>query len=296
MKLCKRVALVLFIAFLSLSLGCLAWEPGWKLAASSGIGNAAALLAKAKRLENEAGTKEKVEELVDAFEDVVKADPRNLEALKGLGKYYFLLGYGHSGDVESKKANYVKALQYNERAMYANPAFRALANGGAPVWEGCRALGKNDMDAMFYWYLTAGNCWKECYGFLGRLVNFSMPGRMMKVLERMTEVDQSWNSGSILFCWAVYYAAVPGPLGGNMEKSEDFFDRAMKAGPRMTDFYMARAVYFHAKKKDREAFVRDLRTAIAIDPRRADTLEYPFAVYNRERAKQLLGDTDLYFK
>jgi len=253
------------------------------------------LLVKAKLLANQADSKEKVQKVIAAYEEALKIEPNNITALNELGMFYFLQAYCYDDKGADKKSSYLKSLQYSERGMYANPEFRALADMGEPVWEACRVLGKKDMRAMYRWYLALGNCWTDCYGICGKLLNCRWPGRSKKVLERMTAVAPDWYDGSIHFSWAAYYTVLPGILGGDMKLAGEYFDRALGLGPHMTNFYVSRALYYHVKQKDKNGFIADLHHAIAIDPRRADSLEYAWAAWYKKRAVQLLKDTDKYF-
>jgi tetratricopeptide (TPR) repeat protein len=297
MKLSSFCMAFLFTVLISFTTGCLAWEPGWKLAqAPAAKGDVNALLVKAKKLADDADSKEKVQQLIDVYEEALTIDHNNLTALNDVGMYYFLQAYCYNETAEDKKAAYLKAAQYKERAMYANPEFKALVDKGEPVWEACRVLKKDEMYAMYHWYLAIGDCWTDCYGVPGKMLNCYWPGRVKKVLERMTALDPEWYNGGIHFSWAAYYVVVPGFLGGSMKKAGEYFDKAIALGPHMTNFYVARALYYHVKQKDRKGFVEDLHHAIAIDPRKADTLPYPWAIWYQRRARQLLKDTDTYFK
>ena len=174
-----------FTVLISFSAGCLGWEPGWKQAQGpAAAGNVNMLLVKAKLLANQADLKEKVQKAIAAYEEALKIDPQNITALNELGMFYFLKAYCYDDTDAEKKLSYLKSLQYNERAMYANPEFKALADMGEPVWEACRVLGKKDMRAMYRWYLALGNCWTDCYGICGKLLNCRWPGRSKKEIGR----------------------------------------------------------------------------------------------------------------
>lgn len=296
MKTRTKYTPLLFAAIVFLITGCLAWEPGWKTAqAPSAKGDVAALLAKAARLVNEADSKENVQKAIDAFEEAVKIEPNNVTACRQLGLLYFLTAYAYTEKPAEKEPLYLKALQFDERVMYANPEFKALADKGEPVWEACRVLTKNELYPMYRWYLAVGNCWNECYSPFGRLINFAWPGRDKKVLDRMTELDPNWYNGSVNFCWGAYYTVLPGCLGGDMKKAEEYWNKAIALGPHMTNFYVARATYFRVKGKDRKGFIDDLNRAASIDPRKADSLEYPWAAWYRVKAAEMLKDADRYF-
>jgi tetratricopeptide (TPR) repeat protein len=297
MKLPAYISPLIFIALISLTTGCLSWEPGWKtVPAPSATGDVKAILAKGEMLINKADSKANVQKAIDAFEEALKIEPASVAANRELGLLYFLTAYAYTEDPADKKPLYLKALQCDERVMYANPEFRALADRGEPVWEACRVLTKNDMYAMYRWYLSLGNCWTDCLSTVGKLINGMWPGRDKKVLERMTELDPNWYNGSVNFCWAAYYTILPGILGGDMNKAAEYWDKALALGPHMTNFYVARAYYFHVKNKDRKGCVEDLHHAIAIDPRKADSLEYPWAAWYKVKAAELLKDIDKYFK
>jgi tetratricopeptide (TPR) repeat protein len=259
-------------------------------------GDVNALLAKAKILEATADSKEKVQQMIAAYEDVLKIDPQNLQAFTSLGQYYFMMAYAYSEYRKDKKTNYLKALQYNEKVLYIDPEFKLLADKGEKIWEACRVIKKDKIGAMYFWYLSLGNCWNECFNTLERLCTIFWAGRNKKMLDRMEELDPQWGSGRIYFALAAYYTITPGMFGGDMKKAEDYFNKALALGPHMSNFYYARALYYQTKKKDRNGFIADLHHTLAIDPRQADTLPYPWAVWYQVKAKQLLKDTNKYFK
>jgi hypothetical protein len=226
----------------------------------------------------------------------VKIEPNNPGVLVGLGNGYYILAYCYNDDLKDKKTNYIKAVQFAERAMYTSSEFKALADKGEPVWEACRVLGKNDMPAMMTWYQALGQYWTECLGSFGKVINFYWTGRANKVLERMTEADEKYYSGNVYFTWAAYYAIIPGFMGGDMKKSEEYFNKALAEGPHMISIYVGRAMYYRTKMNDRKGFVEDLHHALALDPRRADSLAYPWAIWHQRKAAELLKDVDKYFK
>lgn len=297
MKLSVYFSPLAFIALISLPTGCLSWEPGWETAqASSAKGDVKALLAKADTLINEADSKEKVQKIIDIYDEALKIEPNNVRALEGLGTGYYIMAYCYNDTVQDKKANYIKAVQMCERVMYGNPEFKALVDKGEPVWEACRVLGKNDMPAMMNWYQNLGNYWSECLGSFGKVINYYWTKRANRVLERMTAVDEKYYSGNVYFTWAAYYTLVPEFMGGDMKKADEYWNKALAAGPHMTNVYVGRAMYFRTKMKDRAGFVEDLHHALAIDPHKADLLAYPWAIWHQRRAAELLKDVDKYFK
>jgi len=290
--------IVTVLVFLSLPLlkGCISWEPGWKQAREvEAKADAGALLKKAKALENDADSAEKVGKLVAALENVIAADPDNYEALNMLASNCMLMAYGYSQDTEAKEKYYMKSIGYSERVMYLNKDFRALVDKGDKTWEASRVLTKKEMYALYFWYLSLGQWWHECLSMPVKLVNMAWPGRVKTVLEHMTKIEPDFRRGCLDFSWAAYYSILPGFMGGDLEKADEYFNKALKAGPKMINFWTGRAQYFQTKKKDRQAFVSDLERAKAIDPRDPDSLEYPWDVYHIAKAKEMLANVDSYF-
>jgi len=288
-----KTAVILFVAVLSP--GCMSWEEGWKsVEQPSSKGDVKALLAEAEKKKSEADTKEKVLEFLKVYESVIRIEPGNYEALYNLGDFYFLVGYGYAADMKEKDKYYIKAARYCERAMYTNPGFKKLADAGKPVWEACGALTKNEMGALYFWYMAVGNKWKECQGFFGRLATWYWPSRAMKVLKAMTKIAPDWNFGNVQFAWAAFYSVAPGFLGGDLQKADEYFKKAIKAGPDRLNYPFVRAMFYHAKKGDREGFKKDLNSIIARDLRKID-YPYPWAVYYRKAAKEMLEQMDKYF-
>jgi hypothetical protein len=289
------LAAIALVASLSLSSGCMSWEEGWtRVEQPSAKGDVKALLAEAEKKMRDADTREKILDFLKVYESVIKIDPANFEALTYLGEYYFLTAYAYTPDVKEKEALYIRAIQYSERALYSNPAFRRLVDAGKPVWEACSALSKRETTPLYYWYFTVGNLWNDCYGMPGKLVNWRWPGRVMKALQAMTAIDPDYNRGNVTYAWAAYYAVAPGFLGGDVKKSDEYFAKAIRTGPDCINFPFVRAVYLSTKKGDREAFKSDLNSILGKDLRKID-YPYPWGAYYQRAAKEKLAQIDKYF-
>jgi len=275
--------------------GCMSFEEGWKqFKKPTKTGDVAELLKKAQDQTDEADTKEKVLQLVKTYESVLEIDPYNYEALKKLGGWLAFLGMYYADSIEEKKNRLLDAVKYNEQAMYTNPEFKDLVDKGASVWDAYKVLTTREVPPMFYWWAAGAGYWKECLNRTSRLINFIHPLRGKKILERMLEIDPSWDGGHPYYAWAVRYSALPRLLGGDLEKAEEFFDKAIEAGPNWLYIRHGRAKYLHTKKKDRKAFREDLQWVIEQDPHKADS-PYPANVLFQKEAKEMLANIDDYF-
>ena len=86
----------LFSVFLFV-FSCMSWENGWhQIEAPKKTGNVDELIARANEQITRANNKEKLMELIDAYEAVLEIDPANYEVLWSLGRYCNLMGYAYS--------------------------------------------------------------------------------------------------------------------------------------------------------------------------------------------------------
>ncbi len=289
------ISIAAILTLFLMTAGCMSWEEGWKEEVkASKKGDVEAILKKATEQMKQADTKEKVQELIKTYESVLQIDPANYEALSNLGSMTFLIGYGYTDAIEEKEDYYMKAAKYCERAMYTNSEFKKLIAQGKKTWEACESLSKKEMLAMYFWYMSVGNCWLECKKGFSKLINMYWPGRSRELLKAMMKIDPDWYGGAAVFSWATYYAVVPGFLGGDMEKSKEYFDRAIKAGETKINTRVVRARYFHAKNKDRKEFKKDLEWAVSQEPKKSIDI-YPWGVFHKAKAKKMLKNIDQYF-
>jgi tetratricopeptide (TPR) repeat protein len=277
--------------------GCMSWQAGWEQFEQPSMkGDVSSLLEKANKQIEKADNRQKVLGVIRTYDNVLKIDPKNREALLGLGSYCFLLGYGYADNSDEKEEYLLKSIMHSEQLMYENPDFKALVDDGEPVWDACRVLSKNEIEAMYWWYNSCGIYWKECRSGLGRLINISFVFRGQKVLTRMMEIDSKWGGGIPYYSWANFYAVAPGLFGGDMEKADEYYKKAIELGPDMLNFRRTRALFYYTKTGDREAFKEDLNWVLSQDPHKVrHILTYPWNVYYQRNAKDLLDHIDDYF-
>jgi hypothetical protein len=277
-------------------IGCISWEPGWKMPqAPSAKGDAKALIAKAEKLESEANTKEKVRELIAAWEAVLAADPSSATALISLGRNCFLMAYGWGTGAKDKAPWYVKSIRYSERLLYLNKGFRAKVDGGARLWEALDTLTRDDMFGLMWWYLSLGSYWRECPGKPAQLANIHWARRMNMVLKRMMAIDPAWYHGFPYYGRATFYCGAPKIAGGDLQKADAMFKKAIENGPTMLNFRRTRARLLHTRTGDRAAFTSDMEWVIAQDPHRCP-LGYPLNFFIQRDAREGLRDINKYFK
>lgn len=131
--------------------GTMFWKSGWlQDEQPSKQGNILELLNKANQLVQSADNKEKVLELIDIYENALKIDSKNQEALTGAAQYSCLIGMGYSDNNEEKRTYFLKTIHHCEQIMYLNNQFAALVDNDEQVWEACRLLSKIELEALFF--------------------------------------------------------------------------------------------------------------------------------------------------
>jgi len=276
----------------------MSWKPGWlQFKEASMQGDVSQLLKKATQLVQSADTKEKVLEVIETYEDALRIEPKNREALSGAASYSFLIAAGYSSHKGEKRTYYSRTITYSEQVMYLNHEFANLVDKGEQVWEACRVLSKNDLESLFLYYLGVGILWRECLSGLGRMVSLKMVLGGKKVPKAMIEIDPTWRAGTPYYARANYYATIPRFAGGDVKKAEEDYKKAIELGPDMLNFRRTRALTLHTKNKDRAAFKKDLHWVISQDPHKVRPhLAYPYVVFIQRSARDVLEHIDDYFE
>jgi len=277
--------------------GAMNWKPGWlQFEEPSAKGNISQLLEKANQMVQSADTKEKILELVNAYEQVLKIDPKNQEALYGAGLYNALIGFGYCDQKEEKAIYFSSAIRRFEQRMYLHSRFADLVDNHEKVWEACRVLSNNELNSLFFYYLALGSLFKESLNAFGKICNLHWGSRFKKILKNMMEIDPTWGGGTPYYAWAVYYATAPRIAGFDLKKSEDYFAKAIEIGPEMLNFRRTRAFLLHTKNKNREAFKKDIEWVLVQSPHKVrHYLTYPWHIFIQRDVQQMLDHIDDYF-
>lgn len=277
--------------------GTMSWTPGWLLFEEPTIqGDISQLLEKANRLVQSADTKEKILDLIEAYEQALKIEPKNREALYGVGLYSCLIGFAYSDEKEEKKSYFSGAIKRFEQQMYLHTEFAHLVDDGEKVWEACRSLSKNDLNALFFYYLATGSLWRDCLNSFGKICNLHWGARYKKMLQNMMEIDPTWGGGTPYYALAVYYATAPRIAGFDLKKSEKYFSKAIELGAEMLNFRRTRAFLLHTKNKNREAFKIDIEWVLEQNPQKVrHYFTYPWNTFVQRDVQQMLDHIDDYF-
>lgn len=275
--------------------GCVRWTsdfiPGKPLLPTS---NTEILYTKALQAAESADSAKKIEQVILAFKEVIKADPHHYDALSYLSTLHILLGDAYSSKKSQKIDHFRSALIYSERAMYTNSDFRASIDRGDNVWEAAEFLTANEVDAMFFWTTALFYYYKEGLNALGQVIQYPWVKRARRVLEIITELDPEWGGGAVYFTWGIYYLSIPESVGGDRELSYEYFQKAIDSGPNWLLNRWGRAKYFHVKMQNPREFKEDLQWVVKQDISTSEGY-YPWKIYFQKDAQNMLDNIDQYF-
>jgi hypothetical protein len=150
------------------------------------------------------------------------------------------------------------------------------------------------MSAMMVWMTALLYNFKECMSSPVRVLNIRWMTHLDPMLDRMEQLDESWEEGAVPFTRAFYYFVVPRSLGGDRKLAASSFARAVELGPNRVVIRWGRARFFDVLTKDREGFVEDLEWVATRDPETCSDAA-AWKAYVQRDAKQLLERVDRLF-
>jgi len=190
-----------------------------------------------------------------------------------------------------KKARHYALRALNQTLALENP----LTCSNDEFNEGLKKLTQEDARALFF----ATNSWLS-YMSLARnnnpeIVNNDRP-KILAMMERMMELDDTFNYGAIHVMFAAYNSAPPVHMGGDLEVAKHHYDKAFEiSGSKFLPWHYLYAKYYAVRIQDRELFVDTLNKIISAPD---DLLpEKSFAnEATKEKAKRLLKKVDEFFE
>lgn len=248
--------LTLLIAALPLA-GCATYQSG--LQKTEAAATATASYDSAKEIWTaERGTAAGLQKAIDQLEQVVAAEPENQDALVLLSRSYYFMADGHTEDIETKSALWEKGVTLGERAMAADPAFKAKVESGTKPADAVTVLQKDDQMAI-YWTASNLGKWARTKGF-STLVKYK--GYVAKMMTHCLALDETaYHAGPVRY-WGAFYAVAPSFAGGDMNKSREMYDKALKMAPNNFATYVLYADTYATKVQDKALFERLLKHVI----------------------------------
>ncbi|MFM7199633.1 MAG: TRAP transporter TatT component family protein [Myxococcota bacterium] len=196
-------------------------------------------------------------EAIVYFKKAHEADTSNREVLVRLSRACYFLADGYLTEPNERLARYDQGAYFGEKAMMLNPEFKQKLNSGVPLIDALAVAGVQDLEAV-YWTASNLGKWSKLKGTPTILANKELIQRM---LETINTLDETFYYAATSRYWGAFYAAAPSFAGGDLKKSREYFDKAMRIAPEFFAIKLLMAEMYCPKVKDRKLF-RQLLTAV----------------------------------
>jgi len=249
------------------------------------------LMKEAKKLWATRNVRSDLENALSKFKSIVGSEPNNYEALTYLTRGYYLLADGIMQEPSEKKANWETSVYWGEKGLATNAEFKkSVVDDKNSVADSVQFLKKEQIDAL-YWTAASLGKWAKLSGIVTTL---QYKSQIIKMVDRVAELQPDYFYGAIHRYWGVYYAVAPGFAGGSMEKSLERFKTAFKAANNYLGTHVLYAENYAVKKGDRELFKKELEFVLNAKTNVIPELE-PEHILEKEKAKKLLSKMDQLF-
>lgn len=229
-------------------------------------------------------------EAIVYYKKALDADPRNSEILIRLSRANYFLADGYLTDASERLLRYDQGAYFGEKAMALNPDFKAKLAAGVPLIDALDVLGMQDLQAV-YWTASNLGKWAKLKGTPTILANKDL---IQKMLEKVNSLDETFYYAATSRYWGAFYAAAPAFAGGDLKKSREYFDKAIRIAPEFFAIKVLMAEMYCPKVKDRKLY-RQLLTAVV----EGDALLLPDVVAEQKveqrKAQELLTKEDELF-
>ena len=230
--------------------------------------------------------------LVDGL---IEAYPNNSELLTAGCQAYtaYASSFVEDTDPDRAAALYAKAKGYGFRALSKKQDFQQAVTGQVDDFVAfLKQYSKQEAPSLF-WTTSAWGKWISLNpDNVEALADMAM---LEATMQRTLELDDSFYYGSPHLLMAVYLAARPNIIGGNINKAKEHFDKAFSLGAdKLLSAEVLFARYYAVRVRDRVLFAKTLQGVIdaPVDGVPELTLANTLA---KEKAREMLEKVDDYF-
>lgn len=217
----------------------------------------------------------------------------NLELALLLSRAYHFQAYYIETDQKQKDSLFTRGASMSMNIIRQSPAFIQIYNdvkgdSMTKMIQSVAGVEKEYIDALYWW---AAN--------MGRYLSSKSVRERLKysdlaesVMHRVLSLNPDYFYGGPYRYFGALYARLPGV---ELNRSEEYFEQAIKSHQNYLGTYVLRARFLHTKAGDREKFRQDLEFVINADPVLIPEI-MPENVYEQKLAQMLLEQEDLFFK
>jgi tetratricopeptide (TPR) repeat protein len=125
-------------------------------------------------------------------------------------------------------------------------------------------------------------------------IGLTVPGAKA-MMDRVLEVDQNFEKGTIQDFYVSYYGAMPENMGGDANKAREYYKKALEAsGGKATSPYLSLATTVSVNEQNLKEFKELLNKVLEVDPD-ADPDNRLVNILNQRKARWLLEHAGNFF-
>lgn len=247
-------SVILFLALV----GCAKQTGTYEMAAPTAPAAAdakAAAKAEAETLWKARGDKAQLQAALARYEAVYAMDPTDRDVAMHLVRGWYFLGDGHETEKDAKLAAWATAIDWGKRCLAINQEFKGLLEkGDEDEASAARALKVEDVPCT-YWLSSSLGKWAKLSGLTTTLKHLPT---VKAYMTRVGELDGTFYYNGPDRYWGAYYAAIPSFAGQDLNKSKEYFDKAIAAHPTFLGTHVLLATEWAVKNQDKQTFLAEL--------------------------------------
>jgi tetratricopeptide (TPR) repeat protein len=228
-------------------------------------------------------------EATSKWREAADLDPDNFELWAKLSRAYYFHADGHMSfdpaRSEEMMVTYEASMDAAERSLMGLSAdFTERVRAGTRIEEAIAILDARAVPAL-YWRSAAMGRWGVAKGFETVL---AYKDEIRAIMTRCLELDPAYFYAGPHRYFGAYYARVPDFAGGDMERSRQHFDAALRIDGSYFGTRVLMAEFYATRAQDRTLFEEELGAVIAAEASSAPEIA-PENTVEQRRARELLA-------
>ena len=234
----------------------------------------------------ERGDKAKLQESLDAYEQVFSADPTNRDAATKLIRGYYLMGDIHSQEKSDKIEMWDRAITFGDACLNINENYKSTYEKSGDKIEAVKTTTVEDVPCI-YWTASALGKWGKASGIA---VLLRHKDTIYNFISQVESLQPDYFHGAVDRYWGAYYSASSLTPDFDLDKSQGHFQKSIENGPGNLATRILYVTYWADKTKGKDhaaavaVFDEQLQYVMAADP---EALSAPDLIpeNNAEKAK-----------
>lgn len=281
--------LLLFFIFLS---GCASRTAGWEKSHEKikfSPRKLKHLRSQALSHWNKRHIKKQLELALKEYELLSRATEKNRNYFLRLARGYYFMAQAHAPIIDDQKRYWDMAAGFAEKALAKNKLLAQQLDKGEDIDDHLDKLNKSDLAAM-YWNAINLSFWSKNSGLATTL---KYKKRIEVMMEKVEKKAPHYFYGAVYRYWGRFYAYAASYSGGSLEKSKDYYMKAIKVAP---DYLLSKVLYAQnnlIQAGDEEEFKKILNEVIKAKIKRRSL--FPENFIAKLKAKKLLETMESLF-